>query len=51
MKRLVFDLRGNPGGLLDQAINVSDFFLKEGRESRLDARPDGVLGPELRRAG
>jgi carboxyl-terminal processing protease len=27
MKKLVFDLRGNPGGLLDQAIAVSDFFL------------------------
>ena len=32
MKRLVFDLRGNPGGLLDQAINVSDFFLKKGEK-------------------
>ncbi len=30
MKRLVLDLRGNPGGLLDQAIGVSDFFLKKG---------------------
>ncbi|MEO7918441.1 MAG: S41 family peptidase, partial [Thermoanaerobaculia bacterium] len=29
MKQLVFDLRGNPGGLLDQAINVSDFFLSK----------------------
>jgi carboxyl-terminal processing protease len=27
MKKLVLDLRGNPGGLLDQAIAVSDFFL------------------------
>ncbi|HQR46685.1 MAG TPA: S41 family peptidase [Thermoanaerobaculia bacterium] len=30
MKRLVFDLRGNPGGLLDQAVGVSDFFLSKG---------------------
>ncbi|HEV8266990.1 MAG TPA: S41 family peptidase [Thermoanaerobaculia bacterium] len=30
MKKLVFDVRGNPGGLLDQAIAVSDFFLKKG---------------------
>jgi carboxyl-terminal processing protease len=30
MKKLVFDLRGNPGGLLDQAIAVSDFFLNKG---------------------
>jgi carboxyl-terminal processing protease len=27
---LVLDLRGNPGGLLDQAIKISDTFLKEG---------------------
>lgn len=30
MKGLVLDLRNNPGGLLDQAINVSDIFLEEG---------------------
>jgi len=30
MKRLVFDLRDNPGGLLDQAILVSNRFLPEG---------------------
>jgi carboxyl-terminal processing protease len=27
---LILDLRGNPGGLLDQAIGVSDLFLGEG---------------------
>lgn len=27
---LILDLRGNPGGLLDQAIGVSDLFLDEG---------------------
>lgn len=27
---LVVDLRGNPGGLLDQAVEVSDLFLDEG---------------------
>jgi len=27
MKSLVLDLRGNPGGLLDQAISVSDLFV------------------------
>jgi carboxyl-terminal processing protease len=32
MKRLVFDLRANPGGLLDQAIAVSDFFLRKGEK-------------------
>jgi carboxyl-terminal processing protease len=27
---LVFDLRGNPGGFLDQAVQVADLFLEEG---------------------
>ena len=30
MKALVMDLRGNPGGLLDQAISISDKFLPAG---------------------
>lgn len=30
MKQLIFDLRNNGGGLLDQAIEVSDQFLPEG---------------------
>jgi carboxyl-terminal processing protease len=30
IKGLVLDLRDNPGGLLDQAIEVSDTFLQEG---------------------
>ncbi len=29
-RALIFDLRGNPGGLLDEAISVSDLFLPEG---------------------
>lgn len=29
-KRIVFDLRGNPGGWLDQAIKVADIFLGKG---------------------
>ncbi|MEJ7615771.1 MAG: S41 family peptidase [Pyrinomonadaceae bacterium] len=31
MRQLVLDLRGNPGGLLDQAINVSSEFLPRGQ--------------------
>jgi carboxyl-terminal processing protease len=31
MKRLVLDLRGNPGGALDQAIKVSNRFLPKGK--------------------
>ncbi|MEO8432873.1 MAG: S41 family peptidase, partial [Acidobacteriota bacterium] len=30
MKKLVLDLRGNPGGVLDQAVDVSDLFLAKG---------------------
>jgi carboxyl-terminal processing protease len=30
IKGIVIDLRRNPGGLLDQAIKISDMFLKEG---------------------
>ena len=30
MQGLVFDLRSNPGGLLDIAIEICDFFLSEG---------------------
>lgn len=31
MKSLVIDLRGNPGGLLDQGVAVSDLFLDPGQ--------------------
>ena len=32
MKSLILDLRGNPGGLLNQGIAVSDLFLDPGQE-------------------
>jgi carboxyl-terminal processing protease len=31
MKRLILDLRGNPGGLLDQAVEVVDKFIDKGK--------------------
>ncbi|MGE0447985.1 MAG: S41 family peptidase [Vicinamibacterales bacterium] len=31
MKRLLYDIRGNPGGPLDQAIKVSNTFLPKGK--------------------
>src|SRR5262249_37094806 len=31
MRGVILDLRGNPGGLLDQAVAVSDMFLNGGR--------------------
>ncbi len=30
MKKLLFDLRGNPGGVLEQAVDVSDVFVPKG---------------------
>ena len=30
LKGIVIDIRNNPGGLLDQAVNVSDLFLDKG---------------------
>jgi carboxyl-terminal processing protease len=32
MKGLVFDVRGNPGGLLNEAVNVSNVFVDKGKE-------------------
>ncbi|EFR99698.1 carboxy- processing protease [Listeria seeligeri FSL N1-067] len=31
MKGLVIDLRGNPGGLLDQAVSISSLFVPDGK--------------------
>ncbi len=31
IKGYIFDLRNNPGGLLNQAINITDFFLDDGQ--------------------
>lgn len=30
VKKIIFDLRWNPGGYLDQAVELADIFLKEG---------------------
>jgi carboxyl-terminal processing protease len=38
LKGLILDLRYNPGGLLDQAIAVSDLFLSEGKIVYTDGR-------------
>lgn len=57
MKKLILDVRYNPGGLLNQAIEISELFLKQGNvivstlgrtqrtESR--ARRDGLIGAEV----
>ncbi len=55
MKGVIIDLRDNPGGLLDQAIGVSDLFLEggeivsqRGRDARdverYNARPGDITG-------
>jgi len=54
MKGLVLDLRSNPGGLLDQAVSVSDMFLEggeivstRGRQPRDTMREMGTPGDKL----
>ena len=32
IKGLVFDLRGNPGGLLNESVNISNLFVDRGQE-------------------
>ena len=41
MKGLIFDLRSNPGGALDQSIKIASMFFKRGknckcRESKME---------------
>ena len=31
-QKIILDLRGNPGGLLNEAVNVSNIFIKQGSE-------------------
>jgi carboxyl-terminal processing protease len=40
MKGMILDLRNNPGGLLDQAVDVADLFLKEGEVVSTKGRLD-----------
>ncbi|HAD04427.1 MAG: peptidase S41 [Desulfuromonadales bacterium GWD2_61_12] len=41
VKGLVLDLRNNPGGLLDQAVRVSDLFLSSGLIVYTEGREEG----------
>ncbi len=57
MTKLVFDMRYNPGGLLNQAIDICELFLKHGdlivstrgRTQRTEnhARKDGVVSKDI----
>jgi len=49
LKGLILDLRDNPGGLLSQAVSVSDFFLDEGDIVSIRGRDDKEM--EVYRAG
>ena len=40
LKGLILDLRNNPGGLLDQAVKVSDLFLEQGLIVYTEGRSD-----------
>jgi carboxyl-terminal processing protease len=40
LKGIILDLRNNPGGLLDQAVSVSDFFLNKGRIVTIKGKKD-----------
>ena len=31
-KKIIFDVRGNPGGLLDEAVKISNIFVEQGKE-------------------
>lgn len=42
IKGIVLDLRNNPGGLLDQAVSVSDTFLKNGDIVSIKGRDDSA---------
>ncbi|MGN1387618.1 MAG: S41 family peptidase [Bacillus sp. (in: firmicutes)] len=41
MKGLVLDLRGNPGGIMEQAINIANMFVPEGETIFQVEDPDG----------
>ena len=41
LKGIVLDLRNNPGGLLDQAVSVSDMFLSKGTIVSIQGRGQG----------
>ena len=44
LKGILLDLRNNPGGLLDQAVDVSDEFMGEGLITYIEGRKAGPEG-------
>ena len=57
MKKIILDMRYNPGGLLNQAIEISELFLKQGnlivstrgrtQKTESHARRNGIVKPEV----
>lgn len=57
MKKIILDMRYNPGGLLNQAIDISELFLKRGnvivstkgrtQQTESRARRDGIINPNI----
>ena len=57
MKKMILDMRYNPGGLLNQAIEISELFLKRGnvivstkgrtQKTESHARKDGIVSPDM----
>jgi carboxyl-terminal processing protease len=46
LRGLILDLRGNPGGLLDQAVRVADLFLASGMIVRTTGKGGRVMDEE-----
>lgn len=51
LKGMILDLRNNPGGLLDSAIEVSDAFLEVPDPAKKDTKPEIVVYTEGRFPG
>jgi carboxyl-terminal processing protease len=51
VRGLILDLRNDPGGLLDQAVKISDLFLTEGRIVTIKGRNDEEHPYDAKEAG
>lgn len=48
MKKLILDLQGNPGGYMNQAIDIADEFLSEGKKIVFTRSKDGKYDSDAR---
>jgi carboxyl-terminal processing protease len=51
VRGLIIDLRNDPGGLLDQAVKISDLFLTEGRIVTIKGRNESEHAYDAKEAG